>query len=261
MPFREDALSGQHIVISGGVGAIGLGVVKALTAHGAIMTVNDVIEPDEAHQRLSEAGINLDSVHYVKGDLTRSAEVQQVVQSARAHFGPIHTALCHVGMVLAKPLLEFGEDEWDKIMAVNVKSAFLLGQACAKAMLADGVKGHLIFTTSWVAETPWPDIGPYNTSKAAMNQLMRSFARELADKGIRANCIAPGIVGAGMAKRQWDTEPDYRARAQKAIPLGYMQPVESVADGFLFLCSAAASHMTGSVLLIDGGCSLYPMDE
>jgi NAD(P)-dependent dehydrogenase (short-subunit alcohol dehydrogenase family) len=260
MPFREDALAGQHIIISGGVGAIGLSLVRALTGHGATMTVNDVVEPDEAQRRLSDAGANPASVHYVQGDLTRVAEAQRVVESARAQFGPIHTALCHAGMVLAKPLLDFDEDEWDRIMAVNVKSAFLLGQASARAMLGDGVKGHLIFTTSWVAETPWPDIGPYNTSKAAMNQLMRSFARELADKGIRANCIAPGIVGAGMAKRQWDTEPDYRARAQKAIPLGFMQPLESVADAFLFLCSPAASYMTGSVLLVDGGCSLYPMD-
>jgi NAD(P)-dependent dehydrogenase (short-subunit alcohol dehydrogenase family) len=127
-------------------------------------------------------------------------------------------------------------------------------------MLADQIKGHLIFTTSWVATTPWPEIAPYSASKAAMNQLMRSFARELAPQGIRANCIAPGIVAAGMAKRQWDTDPAYHARASKAIPLGFMQPLESVVNGFLFLCSPAADYMTGSVLLMDGGCSLYPMD-
>lgn len=260
MPFRDDALAGQHIVISGGVGAIGLHLVRALTAHGASMTVNDVIEPDEAQRRLSEAGIQPQQVHYLRGDLTRTIDVEQLVESARARFGPIHTTLCHAGMVIAKPLMEYNEAEWDRIMAVNTKSAFLLGQASARAMLADGVKGHLIFTTSWVAETPWPSIAPYIASKAAMNQLMRSFARELADKGIRANGVAPGIVGAGMAKHQWDTEPDYRARAEKAIPLGYLQAPESVADAFLFLCSPAASYMTGSVLLVDGGCSLYPMD-
>ena len=127
-------------------------------------------------------------------------------------------------------------------------------------MIEDEVAGHLVFTTSWVSHTPWPDIGPYNASKAGMNQLMRSFARELAAKGIRANAIAPGIVAAGMAKRQWDTDPGYRARAQKAIPLGMMQPLESVVNAFLFLCSGAASYMTGSVLVADGGCSLYPMD-
>lgn len=260
MTFRDDALAGQHIIISGGCGGIGIGVVKALTDHGAKLTINDVVDNAEAEQRLDAAGVNRERYAYRKGDLTQAADVQKFVSFAREKFGIIHTALCHVGMVVATPLLDFSEADWDQTMNVNVKTAFLLGQAAARMMLADGVKGHLIFTTSWVAETPWPDIGPYNTSKAAMNQLMRSFARELADKGIRANCIAPGIVGVGMAKRQWDTDPVYKARASKAIPLGFMQPLDSVANGFLFLCSPAADYMTGSVLVMDGGCSLYPMD-
>lgn len=261
MPFRQDALAGQHIVISGGAGAIGLGVVKKLIEHGAVMTVNDIIAPAEALDRLRGAGIDTGKTHYVQGDLTQSDEVAQFIEAARAAFGPIHTALCHIGIVISAPLLEFSEADWDATMNINVKTAFLLAQAAARAMVADGIQtGHLIFTTSWVAETPWPEIGPYNTSKAAMNQLMRSFARELADKGIRANALAPGIVSVGMAKRQWDTDPSYRARAQKAIPLGQMQPLDSVANGFLFLCSAAADYMTGSVLVMDGGCNLYPMD-
>jgi NAD(P)-dependent dehydrogenase (short-subunit alcohol dehydrogenase family) len=261
MPFRQDALAGQHIVISGGAGAIGLGVVKALTEHGAVMTLNDLIDPAQALERVRAAGIDTGRIHYLQGDLTQAAAVTAFVDGARAAFGPIHTALCHIGIVISAPLLDFSESDWDATMAVNVKTSFLLAQAAARAMIADQVvTGHLIFTTSWVAETPWPEIGPYNTSKAAINQLMRSFARELADKGIRANALAPGIVSVGMAKRQWDTDPSYQARAQKAIPLGQMQPLSSVANGFLFLCSAAADYMTGSVLVMDGGCNLYPMD-
>lgn len=260
MIFHEDVLAKQHLIISGGCGAIGLDVVKKLTDHGARMTINDIVDPAEADSRLREAGVKQDCVHYVPGDLTQSSTAAALVKAARDKFGPIHTALCHVGIVIPGPLLDFKESDFDLTLASNVKTAFLLAQASARAMLEDGIPGHLIFTASWVAETPWPDIGPYNTSKAAMNQLMRSFARELADKNIRANAIAPGIVSVGMAKRQWDTDPVYQARARKAIPLGFMQPLESVANGFLFLCSEAADYMTGSVLLIDGGCSLYPMD-
>lgn len=258
MTFREDALAGQHVVISGGAGALGVGVVSKLVEHGARVTVNDVIDPAEAQNRLM--GIDRQKWAYMQADLTQPEEAQRFITAARAGFGAIHTALCHVGIVVPAPLLDYSPADWDATMAVNVKSAFLLGQAAAKAMLQDGIAGHLIFTTSWVANVPWPEIGPYNASKAAMNQLMRSFARELADKGIRANAIAPGIVSVGMAKRQWDTDPVYQARAKKAIPLGYMQPLDSVADAFVFLCSPAARYMTGAVLTVDGGCSLYPMD-
>jgi glucose 1-dehydrogenase len=93
-----------------------------------------------------------------------------------------------------------------------------------------------------------------------MKMLMRGMALELAAKGIRVNSVAPGIVEVGMARRQWDTEPDYRRRAEKAIPLGALQAPESVADAMIFLCSDASDYMTGATLLADGGCSLYPMD-
>jgi NAD(P)-dependent dehydrogenase (short-subunit alcohol dehydrogenase family) len=258
--FHEDALSGQHIVITGGVGALGVAIVKALADHGATVTVNDIVDEDQGLKRLSAGGVKLDAVQYVPADVTREDEVARLLAVAKAKFGVIHTALCHVGMVESMPITEVTADVWERTMNVNVKSAFLLGKLASLDMIANGIQGHLVFTVSWVADVPWPGIAPYIASKAAMKQLMRSFARELADQGIRANAMAPGIVGAGMAKKQWDTEPDYRARAQKAIPLGFMQPLESVANGFVFLCSDAAAYMTGSVLLMDGGCSLYPMD-
>ena len=258
--FCSDALQNLHILISGGCGAIGLGIVKKLIAHGANLTVNDILAAQLAIERLSQSGIDTRKVNYVEADLTDAEATEMLIKAARERCGPIHTALCHIGMVIPKPLLEYSAAEWDETMAVNVRTAFLLGSAAARAMLEDGIQGHLIFTTSWVADVPWPEIGPYNASKAAMKQLMRSFARELADKGIRSNAVAPGIVNVGLAKQQWDTDPIYRARAQEAIPLGVMQPLDSVADAFLFLCSPAAAYMTGTVLLVDGGCSLYPMD-
>ena len=239
MCFREDALAGRHIVISGGCGAIGLGIVKKLTEHGAKVAVNDIVDTATAETRLRDAEIDLENIVYVQADLTRAEDVETLVATARSRFGSIHTALCHVGMVVPKPLLEYSDEEWTHTMQVNVKTAFLLGKASAQAMLEDEVAGHLIFTTSWVADVPWPEIGPYTASKAAMKQLMRSFARELAAKGIRANAVAPGIVSVGLAKYQWDTDPSYRVRAQKAIPLGKMQPLDSVANAFLFLCSSA----------------------
>jgi len=162
--------------------------------------------------------------------------------------------------VLACPILNYAEKDWDSIIELNLKGSFLIAQAAARIMAEQKTSGKIIFTTSWVQDVPWPEITPYTVTKSAMRTLMRGMARELAPQGIRVNAIAPGIVGVGMARKQWDTDPDYRRRAEKAIPLGKLQTPESVADAVLFLCSEAADYMTGTTLLIDGGCSLYPMD-
>ena len=260
MPFTSDCLEGKVILITGGLGAIGRVVVSRLLAHGARVAINDVVPEKSAEAAMQEAGWPQDRCRYVRADITQASEAQAAVAKTREYFGRLNIALCHAGMAHSCPIVDYPESEWERIMAVNLKSAFLVAQAAARAMIEQGVKGKIVFTSSWVQDTPWPDITPYNVTKSGMKMLMRGMARELAAKGIRVNSIAPGIVAVGMAKRQWDTEPDYRRRAEKAIPLGFMQPPESVADAFLFLCSDASDYMTGTTLLVDGGCSLYPMD-
>ena len=246
-------LSGKKILITGGAGAIGQVVVRALAEHGAALAVNDIVADADA-----PAG---ERIHYFQADATQPAPVADLFDRVETAMGLPDVVCCHAGMVEAFAVQDYPLDSFDRLMALNLRSAFLVAQAAARRWIAAGQPGHLIFTTSWVQDVPWPEITPYTASKAAMRALMRGFARELAPKHIRANAIAPGIVAAGLAQRQWDTDPGYRARARKAIPLGFMQPPESVAHAFLFLCSDMATYMTGSVLLVDGGTSLYPMDE
>lgn len=253
-------LSEQVILITGGAGAIGRVVVRVLVEHGARVAVNDVLAPEQAHEALVAAGVPLDGVAYFPGDVTRVEAADGLLDAVEARWQRPTVVACHVGMVDAYPIEGYPMAEFDRLFNLNVRGTFLVAQAAARRWRAAREPGLLLFTTSWVQDVPWPEIGPYSASKAAMKALMRSFARELAPYGIRANAVAPGIVGVGMAKRQWDTDPGYRARAQKAIPLGEMQSPESVAHAFLFLCSPMADYMTGSVLLVDGGCSLYPMD-
>jgi NAD(P)-dependent dehydrogenase (short-subunit alcohol dehydrogenase family) len=250
-------LAGQRVLLTGGAGAIGVVITRVLAEHRASVVINDVIAEDEAATRL--AGVRI--AGYVRADTTDEAAVEGLLDDAeRLAGGPIDTVGCHAGMVESWPVVDYPADAFDKLMALNVRAAFLVAQAAARRWQAHSSSGHVIFTSSWVQDVPWPEIAPYNVSKAAVRQLMRSMARELAPS-IRANAIAPGIVAVGLAKRQWDSDESYRERAQRAIPLGSMQPAESVAHAFLFLCSAMASYMTGSVLLVDGGASLYPMDE
>ena len=253
-------LSGKTILITGGSGAIGRVVVQVLAEHGAAVAVNDVVAPAQALEALEVLGLRAPRVVYFEADATQPEAVADLLDRVERAQGLPDVVCCHAGMVEAYPVETYSLERFDRLMQLNLRSAFVVAQAAAQRWIAAGRSGHLIFTTSWVQDVPWPEITPYTASKAGMKALMRGFARELAPKNIRANAIAPGIVAAGLAKRQWDTDPGYRARAEKAIPLGFMQPPESVAHAFLFLCSSLASYMTGSVLLVDGGCSLYPMD-
>lgn len=258
--FSKDCLSGKRILITGGLGAIGQVVVGRLLEVSATVAVNDVAEHEKASKILHDAGWPTDRCNYLKADVTQPDEVRGLVEKAAVTMGGLDVAICHAGIAETRAILDVTSDDWDRIQNVNLKGAFLVAQAAAKAMIAAGTEGKIVFTSSWVQDVPWPDITPYTVSKSGMKMLMRGMARELAANGIRVNAMAPGIVGVGMAKRQWDNEPDYRRRAQKAIPLGSLQAPESVADAMVFLCSSASDYMTGATLLVDGGCSLYPMD-
>lgn len=254
-------LSGKRILITGGAGAIGRVVVQALVEQGATVAVNDVMPQAMAELVFAELGDLASRVHYFMADCTEPDAVEALLDRVSQTMGLPNIVCCHAGMVDAYPVDQYPIDRFDALMNLNMRSSFIVARAASRRWIAEQLPGLILFTTSWVQDVPWPEITPYNASKAAMRALMRGFARELAPHGIRANAIAPGIVGVGMAKRQWDTDPSYRARASKAIPLAQMQAPESVAGGFVFLCSDMAAYMTGSVLLMDGGCSLYPMDD
>jgi NAD(P)-dependent dehydrogenase (short-subunit alcohol dehydrogenase family) len=258
--FADDCLAGKSVLITGALGAIGQVVVSASIAHGAIVSANDIV-PDEEANSLADAHCwPADRYFYVRADITKSDEVERLLSAVVKRTGRLDIALCHAGMVLGCPILDYSENDWDRIIDLNLKGSFLTAQAAARIMVSQETMGKIIFTSSWVQDVPWPEITPYAVTKSAMRTMMRGMARELAPLGIRVNAIAPGIVGVGMAKRQWDSDPDYRRRAEKAIPLGNLQTAESVADAILFLCSGASEYMTGATLLVDGGCSLYPMD-
>ncbi len=258
--FSKDCLSGKRVLITGGLGAIGRVVVKRLLEVSATVAVNDIVEDEKAAEVIRNAGWPGDRCLYFKADVTKPDEARSLVEKAVAAMGRLDVAICHAGIAQTCAILDVSSDDWDRIQSVNLKGAFLVAQAAAKKMIAAGTAGKIVFTSSWVQDFPWPDITPYTVSKSGMKMLMRGMGRELAAKGIRVNAMAPGIVGVGMAKRQWDNEPDFRRRAEKAIPLGALQEPESVADAMIFLCSDASDYMTGATLLVDGGCSLYPMD-
>jgi NAD(P)-dependent dehydrogenase (short-subunit alcohol dehydrogenase family) len=248
-------LDGRRILITGGLGALGHGIIDVLTAAGGVVVVNDILELGPS------TPLPPGAAGYVRGDAAEAGEAARILDEASRILGDVpDTMCCHAGIVRSAPVLEATLDDVEAVWRANCLSQFAIAQEASRRWVESQRPGNLIFTGSWVQEVPWPGVAAYTSSKAALRAVVRSFARELAPAGIRANLVAPGIVGAGMAQHQWDTEPDYRARASRAVPLGRLQTPESVADAVLFLASDLSSYMTGSTLLVDGGASLYPMD-
>ena len=229
---RED-LAGLGVAVTGAAGDLGSAMARELASRGAHVTLLDRVPEAEAAERIAAVDA-VGSCSYLQVDVTDRA-----------------------GIVDAAPFLEVSQTQWQEHLDINVTGCFNVGQAAARLMVERGTRGQIIFTGSWVGEIPWPEISAYCVSKAGVRMLAKSMARELAGHGIRVNVVAPGIVMAGMARRQYETDPDYARRASVVIPLGEFGTAEQVAKATAFLCSPDADYMTGSVLLVDGGASLF----
>ena len=244
----------RYALVTGGSGDIGGAIVGTLAAAGWTPVILDTLPEEDGLRRAREL-VGGGDVHYLSG----SSASAEAVSAALDLVPRIDLAVLCAGVVRAQPFLEIAEEEWRRHLEVNLTGAFIAAQSAARRMVDAATRGHLLFVSSWVAERPWPEIAAYSSSKAAMNQLMRQAALELSPYGIRANAVAPGIVMAGLAKTQYENEPQYAARAARAIPLGAPQTAQQVADAVGFLASPGAASVTGSVLTVDAGCSLGTM--
>jgi NAD(P)-dependent dehydrogenase (short-subunit alcohol dehydrogenase family) len=244
-------LDGLGVAITGAAGDIGFAMSLELARRGARVTMIDRVAEHDAAARI-EAVAAAGDCAYMRADVTDRA----AVEAALGAIDPLDVAIGNAGIVDPAPFLELTAEQWQAQLDVNLTGCFHLGQLAARAMIERGREGLVLFTGSWVGDVPWPEISGYSVSKAGVRMLARAMARELAGQRIRVNVVAPGIVFAGMARRQYETDPSYAARASVAIPLGELGTAEQIAQATAFLCSSDAAYMTGSVLLVDGGASL-----
>ena len=243
-------LTGRTILVTGSAGGIGKSVTHLLLNLGA-----RVISIDKA-----PADIELTNSNYrhIQADLTNNSELERISQESSTERADSLVALA--GVVVSGNLTDQSDADVESVIQLNLTSQVNLSKRIVSNWVSQKYTGNIVFVSSWVDHVPWPGITPYSASKAGLVALCRGLAREYAKFGIRANLIAPGIVDVGMAAKQWREEPDYQARAKRAIPLGRLQHPDEVAKGIAFLLSEDSSYMTGATLLMDGGASLYPLD-
>lgn len=259
--MSEPLFTGKVALVTGGAGDLGNEMALHLAQQGASIVIWDIKPYDQAQSRIERVNAAGRPVMYQQVNIADRSAVDAALVEVVAKLGVPDIVCANAGVVDAKPILEVSQQNWNYHIDNNLTGSFNVSQAAAQRMVASGKQGRIIFTTSWVSEIPWPEDGPYSVSKAGINMLMKSMARELARYGIRVNAVSPGIVKAGLAGRQLIEEPEYARRVSKVIPLGEPGTPVEVAEAVVYLASPQAAYMTGSILTIDGGCSLFQFDQ
>ncbi len=242
-------LNGKVAIVTGGTRGIGYAIVKKyLENHATVILCGS--RPETAEKAVSKLkAANPDwPVEGISPDLGNYEAVKAAFDGVREKYGRIDILVNNAGMSSSTPLSDFTPELFRKIMALNVDAAFYCTLAVADAMAAQG-SGCILNTSSMVSRDGQPSGVAYPTSKAAINGMTLSLARELGPKGIRVNAVAPGITNTDMMQA---VPKELIDPLIKQIPLRRIGEPEDLANAFLFLASDAASYITGEVLHVDG---------
>lgn len=235
-------LAGHRVVVAGGAGTIGAALVAAFLDERASVGVID----------LDVANVHPGVTARVKADLSDPDRARGALNEAGERLGGLDVLIHCVGINDRKPIESYTASEWDRILDVNLTSAFHLAAEAAVAMREQG-RGRIVFFSSVSGRSGHKLHGPYAASKGAINQLMRVIAHEYAVHGVTANAVAPGYMDTELTRRYLTEHPDKRQALIELIPAGRFGSLQEVVDPVLFLCSPRASFITGQVLYIDGG--------
>jgi len=245
-------LEGRTAIVTGSRRGIGRAIALALAKEGADVVVSDISQEDcqkvvEEIEKLGRKGLA------VKCDVTASPEVEALVKKTVDAFGKLDILVNNAGIISYKPFLELTDEDWDKILGVNLKGQFLCARAAAKEMIKNkwGRIVNIASISSGGCGIAFPLIAHYTASKGGVMALTEALALELTAKGINVNAICPGAVDTDMtkgAKESGQLEP-----VLLRIPKGRLAKPEEIANLAAFLASDEAEYISGAAIVIDGG--------
>jgi glucose 1-dehydrogenase len=245
-------LKGKVAIVTGGNSGIGMAIVLELARQGANIVIDYVTHP-EANEPLEKQVAELkDRVIAVKADVSQIAELQNLLVTAVKAFGRIDIMVNNAGVETRTSVLDTTEAQYEKVLAINLKSAFFGTQLAAQQMIKQGGGGRIINITSVHEDWPMPGNTAYCLSKGGMRMLTRTAGVELAPHNILVVGVGPGAVATPINNATM-TDPALLHKLDKAIPLGRMAKPEEIASLVAFLAGDGASYMTATTVFADGG--------
>lgn len=239
-----------HAIVTGGARGIGLAIATRLAERGDLVTIADV-RLEEAERSAEGLCASGHAATAVQLDVTQTNQVFEVLAKADAR-AALTTVVCNAGVGFASSFEATREEDYDALMAVNVKGVFFVTQAAVRLMLPRGHGSVVsIASTSGFTASNTP-MAAYDASKAAVRMITQSAAREVASSGIRVNAVAPGTVGTTMV-REVLTPESVEYLCKYRIPMGRLAEPHEIAQAVAFLSSDEATYVTGHTLVVDGG--------
>ena len=246
---------GKAVLVTGGGSGIGLATALAFAREGASVAVVDV-SAERGREAVAAARAEGLEIRFIRGDVTSEADVERVVRETVAAYGRLDVVFNNAGILIEAPVHEMSGADWDRVLGVNLKGAFLVAKHAVRAMIRQG-GGVIVNTGSVNSIVGDGDAAAYCASKAGVALLTKSMALAYAKAGIRVNAVCPGWVETRMFQQEADTRGvslgEYRTHAGTQHPIGRIGRPEEIAKVVLFLASEDSSFTTGALVVADGG--------
>ncbi len=245
-------LEGKTIVVTGGNSGIGAAIVLAAASEGANVVIDYVVHPDATTGLIGKVEAAGGRAVGVQADVSKVADLRKMVQAAVDTFGGLDVLVNNAGVETRTSLLETTEEDYDKVLDINLKSAFFGTQLAAKQFIAQGRGGTVINISSVHEDWPMPGNVAYCVSKGGTRMLTRTAGVELGPHDVRVVNVGPGAVATPI-NASTISDPDKLKTLNAAVPLGRMAQPQEIADVVVFLASGKSGYLTATTVFVDGG--------